>query len=207
MNAATTAPPVAVRPATPDDVAQLASALAASYSSCPGWQWYLPPDTTARAERMERLFAFVAGRLYLRPGHECVITDDRTGAALWDAPESWKLGARDTTRMLAVMARVFRGHLPRAVRGFSALDAGHPSEPHWYLSVFGVAPRARKPGVADALIGPGLERCDRARIPAYLETGRPRSRDYFALHGFRVMEEFALPGGGPPVWRMWREPA
>jgi hypothetical protein len=75
-----------------------------------------------------------------------------------------------------------------------------------YLSVLGVVPAARKAGVAEALLLPGPERCNRERRAAYTETGRPRSRDFYAEHGFEVTEEFNLPGDGPPVWRMWRAP-
>jgi hypothetical protein len=53
---------------------------------------------------------------------------------------------------------------------------------------------------------PILERCDRERMPAYLNAGSPRSRDLYLRHGFEVTEEFRLPEGGPPLWRMWREP-
>ena len=206
MRTATTEPAVTLRPATRDDASPLAAVLARSFETCPAWLWYLPPDSTDRVERMERFFEYLLTELYLRPGHECVTTADRTGAALWDPPEQWRLGTRESLRVLALMARVFRARAPRAVRGFGALDAGHPSEPHWYLSVLGVAPEARRAGTAEALLAPGLERCDRERTPAYLETGRPRSRDFFARHGFEVTEELSLPGGGPPVWRMWREP-
>jgi hypothetical protein len=43
-------------------------------------------------------------------------------------------------------------------------------------------------------------------MPAYLNAGSARSRDLYARHGFEVMEQFELPDGGPPLWRMWREP-
>jgi ribosomal protein S18 acetylase RimI-like enzyme len=206
MTTATAQPAAGVRPATDTDAPRLATVLARSFATCPAWQWYLPPERNDRLARMERFFAFLLSGIYLRPGRECVTTDDLTGAALWDPPERWKLGTRDNLRMLAVMIRTFRGTAPRAIRGFGALDAGHPSRPHWYLSVLGIDPDTRRSGAAEALIGPGLERCDRERVAAYLETGRPRSRDFFAQHGFEVSDELELPGGGPPVWRMWREP-
>jgi hypothetical protein len=44
-------------------------------------------------------------------------------------------------------------------------------------------------------------------MPAYLNAGSVRSRDLYARHGFGVTEEFELPDEGPPLWRMWREPA
>lgn len=204
--AETVASTAGVRPATSGDAAELAGMLARSFESCPAWGAFLPTDTKHRVDRMERFFAFLLTRLYLRPGHECLTTADRTGAVLWDPPNEWKLGMRDNIRMLAAMAPVFGRQLPRTVACFNAMDAGHPSEPHWYLSVLGVEPAARKTGTAETLILPGLERCDRERRAAYTETGRRQSRDFYAEHGFEVSEEFNLPGDGPPVWRMWREP-
>ena len=195
-----------IRPATLDDAGQLAGMLARSFESCPAWGSFLPPEARRRPERMERFFGSLLTRLYLRPGRECTTNDARTGAALWDPPGGWKLSPGENLRLLAAMAPVFRRHIPHAARCFGAIDAGHPAEPHWYLSVLGVEPAARKSGVAAALLLSGLERCDREHTPAYTETGRPRSRDFYAAHGFEVIEEFELPGGGPAVWRMWREP-
>jgi ribosomal protein S18 acetylase RimI-like enzyme len=197
----------AVRQGSRDDVPPLAAMLARSFDTCPAWQWYLPPETNGRLERMERFFGYLLERLYLgRDGRECLTTDDRAAVALWDSPGKWKLSAGENLGLLTTMLPVFRGGLPRAVRGFSALDSNHPPEPHYYLSVLGVDPELRERGLAESVMQPVLTRCDGERMPAYLETGRPRSRDFFHRHGFEVTEEFNLPGGGPPVWRMWREP-
>jgi GNAT superfamily N-acetyltransferase len=188
--------------------AQLAGVLARSYETCPAWGWYLPPEVPNRLRRMEGFFQALLDRVYLPDPHrECVTTDDLAGAVLWDTPGHWKLSAGQTLGMLGVMAVAFRRRLPRAARGFNDLDSGHPGQPHYYLSVLGVDPDADRRGVAEALIEPELERCDREGVPAYLETGRPGSRDFFAAHGFRVIEELRLPGGGPQVWRLWRDPA
>jgi hypothetical protein len=56
-------------------------------------------------------------------------------------------------------------------------------------------------------MAPVLERCDRERMPAYLNAGSARSRELYRRHGFEVMEEFSLPDDGPPLWRMWRVPS
>jgi GNAT superfamily N-acetyltransferase len=157
---------------------------------------------------MEGFFRALLDHVYLRDSdRECLTTDELAGAALWDPPGGWKMGARQSIGMLVAMTAAFRGRLPRAVRGFGALDSGHPTEPHYYLSALGIDPRAKRRGMAEALIEPALLRCDREGVAAYLETGRPGSRDFFATHGFTVTEELSLPGGGPQVWRMWRDPA
>jgi hypothetical protein len=52
-----------------------------------------------------------------------------------------------------------------------------------------------------------LERCDRDGVPAYLESSKERNVVLYERHGFRVVEQLRLPKDGPPIWRMWREPA
>ena len=198
--------PVALRAATSDDVATLSNVLARSFESCPAWGWYLPADAGNRVSRMQRFFAGLLDGVYLREGRECIVTDDLSGAALVDPPDGWKMGAGDNVRLLKAMVPAFGRHVTRPIRAFSLLDGGHPEEPHYYLSALGVDPEAKGRGIAEALLERVLDRADAHRMPVYLETGRPKSRDFFVRHGFTVTEELELPGGGPPVWRMWREP-
>jgi ribosomal protein S18 acetylase RimI-like enzyme len=102
--------------------------------------------------------------------------------------------------------RVFGRHPLRMVRGSRTIDAGHPSEPAWYLDYIAVTPAAQGRGIGSALLAPMLERLDRERLPACLTAGSARSRNLYRRHGFEVREEFRLPYDGPPMWRMWRDP-
>ena len=104
------------------------------------------------------------------------------------------------------MLRVFGRGLARAQRGLAVMEEGHPRTPHYYLDSLGVEPGVAGEGIGSALMEPVLERCDAERMPAYLNAGSARSRDLYLRHGFEVTEEFRLPDGGPPLWRMWREP-
>ena len=70
----------------------------------------------------------------------------------------------------------------------------------------GVVPEAQGRGRGATLLRHMLDRCDAESMPAYLEATTERSRALYALHGFEVTEELRLPGGGPPLWPMWREP-
>ena len=86
------------------------------------------------------------------------------------------------------------------------LDSRHPYGSHYYLFILGVEPGWQGKGIGTSLMQPILERCNRKRIPAYLEATAPRNRDLYARNGFEVVEEIELPDGAPPLWRMWREP-
>ncbi len=88
---------------------------------------------------------------------------------------------------------------------FDALEALHPSEPHWYLGTLGVAPPARGRGVGAALLARWLAGVDRVALPAYLEADDERSLRFYARAGFRLAGETSILG--VRVWRMRRPPA
>ena len=87
------------------------------------------------------------------------------------------------------------------------MESRLPDEPHWHLFFLGVDPERQGQGVGSALMRPMLERLDREGTPVYLEASTERSRALYIRHGFVCLDEVRLPGGGPPLWRMWREPA
>ena len=93
-------------------------------------------------------------------------------------------------------------------RKVAFVDRRHPADlPHWYLHYLGASPESQGRGLGSALLAPVLERCDREGLPAFLETSTPRARALYSRHGFEVSGRFDLPGGGPPIWQMWREPS
>ena len=108
--------------------------------------------------------------------------------------------------MLPGLIRNARGELPRMLRFFNIADKKHPHEPHWYLNVLGIHPDLQGRGFGSHLMQPVLRRCDEQGLPAYLETDTERNVALYKRHGFEVTERFDLPGGGPPIWLMWREP-
>jgi ribosomal protein S18 acetylase RimI-like enzyme len=95
--------------------------------------------------------------------------------------------------------------LPQLAVGYHRIDALHPRDPHLYLSVLGVDPSAQRTGLGSRLLEPGLERCDREGVPAYLESSKEANVPFYERHGFRVTDEVAMPRG-PKLWLMWREP-
>jgi GNAT superfamily N-acetyltransferase len=134
-------------------------------------------------------------------------TDEREGVALWTPPGKGRLGAMEKLRLMALIVRLSGLDLPRALRALSGMKSRRPREPHWYLSILGVEPSRRGADLDSALLQPVLNRCDADGLGAYVEATTPRNRDLHLRQGFAVLNEIALPGGGPPVWRMWRGPA
>lgn len=191
------------RPATHADVPRLAGALAAAFSGDPPLQW-LVPEHGRRPVLLRRYFEALLP-LYLECG-QVWATEDPVGAAAWVAPGRWPLPVRRQLADAPTLLRVFGRHPVRALRGTHAIEHGHPAQRHWYLDYIGVDPAGHGRGTGSALLAPVLEHCDKVREPAYLNAGSSRSRDLYARHGFEVTERFELPGGGPSLWRMWREP-
>jgi len=72
---------------------------------------------------------------------------------------------------------------------FMALDALHPSEPHWYLGTLGVEPTEQGRGVGTALLRHWLARVDADGADAYLETDRADNLAFYARAGFRLVQE------------------
>ena len=51
-----------------------------------------------------------------------------------------------------------------------------------------------------------LARIDKLRLPAYLESSNRANDRRYARLGFVEIGEFAVPGDGPTVGCMWRDP-
>jgi GNAT superfamily N-acetyltransferase len=195
---------VTVRKASANDVPRLAAALARAFYDDPVFQWIVP-DESERLERSERGFAFYLKKVYL-PQDECYTTEDQAGGALWLPPGKWHLGPLAQLRLLPGMIGALGRRLPQVLRAVATVESKHPRSEHYYLGFVGVEPAMQGKGRGTALMRPILERCDREGLPAYLEATTPRNLACYERQGFRVTEEFTFPRGGPPSWRMWREP-
>ncbi|MDQ4041479.1 MAG: GNAT family N-acetyltransferase [Actinomycetota bacterium] len=194
-----------IRTVTATEVPQVTDALAHAFYDDPVAVHCLA-DPARRLRRLQGGFGIFLHRHYLAHD-ECFTTLERNGAAIWAPPGEWKLGGAAQLRMLPAMARCYGRETLRVVRLFDYIEHRHPAEPHFYLAFLGVEPASQGRGIGSALLRPVLERCDRDGVPAYLEASSPRNRVLYERHGFAVVEEIALPGNGPPMWRMWREPA
>jgi GNAT superfamily N-acetyltransferase len=195
---------MAVRPATPDDVGPMAAQLARTFFDDPVIG-HIFRNARRRHEGLRRYFTTQMNADYL-PFGGCFTTDDHAGSAIWAPPGKPRVtGMRGVALMLPVLPFVVT-HLAMTLKLLNLIESMHPREPHWYLATLGTEPDRQGHGVGSALMQPVFEQCDHEGIPAYLESSKERNVPFYRRHGFEVTHEVDLPGGGPKIWTMWREP-
>jgi ribosomal protein S18 acetylase RimI-like enzyme len=194
-----------VRPARGDEVPQLAAMLARAFHDDPVTAWFMRNEER-RPRYATRFFAWQLHRLI---GQEQVHVagPSGSGAAVWALPGQWRESTWQALRLFVSLVPALVSHLPSASRGVERVEKRHPEEPHLYLAVLGTDPPAQGRGIGTAALRPGLELCDREGLPAYLESSKESNVGFYARFGFRVTEEVRMPGDGPTVWLMWRDPA
>ena len=134
-----------------------------------------------------------------------VLTNDAVeGSAIWQCPSPSPPGALLQIRMGLRMAWLIRSGLGRAVRLGDFMSKHHFRDPHYYLAAIGTDPNFQGKGIGSALMQPVLERCDKERVPAYLESSKRENISFYNRHGFEVVEELQIPDG-PKLWPMIRK--
>lgn len=193
-----------VRRATGSDVEAMAAQLAKTF-------WDDPIATTVfpNARRREAgLHVFFRTQMrgdYL-PFGGCYTTDDYAGSAIWAPAGKPLLTGIRALRTLAPVLPYVAGNLATTLRLLNTVETLHPHAPHWYLASLGTAVDRQGKGIGSALVRPVLEHCDAEGLPCYLESSKERNVPFYRRHGFEVVQEVRLGGGGPTIWTMWREP-
>jgi ribosomal protein S18 acetylase RimI-like enzyme len=197
---------IAVRRATRADADLVSAALADAFSDDPVVTWLLPKSMSRRDWRVRRLWSLTT-RSYLRNDKPVYLTADGQGAALWAPPGTWVPSLPDQLRDLPPMLPVFGRTVVRASKLQAQMMKAHPMRPkHWYLYAIGARVGSQGRGLGSAMLREGLDQVDAAGEPAYLESSNIRNVPLYERHGFAVVEEITIAGGGPSMWRMWRDP-
>ena len=155
------------------------------------------------------LSAFFANRLASRAETDLLLLPsgyEKSAAALWEKPE--KDSQNDSSYSGAIAAAVTvlgEQWISDRLLNLGPLFEAKPETKHWYLAFVGTRPEVRGKGLASALIAEITETCDRAEMPAYLESSNLENVALYEKHGFRVTGEVTLKNG-PIVPLMWREP-
>ncbi|HTA31884.1 MAG TPA: GNAT family N-acetyltransferase [Solirubrobacteraceae bacterium] len=197
-------PPVHVRRATSADVPALAAMLARAFLDDPVASWAWRPDRL----RLGALERFHGVRLrQLLADEEVWTIDELTCAALWAPPGRWHSTLRETAELVpSFLHPRLLARMPMVGLGWEKLERAHPrTPPHVYLALLGTEPEAQGRGLGSAVLAPVLQQCDSDGVGAYLESSKERNIDFYARHGFRVLDEIQLLRG-PTMWKMWRDP-
>jgi ribosomal protein S18 acetylase RimI-like enzyme len=193
-----------VRRATGDDVDAMAAQLARTFFDDPVTSHIF--RNVARRDAALRTYFGTQMRADYLPFGGCYTTEGYAGSAIW-APAGKPLhtGLGGILTMLPVLPYVATT-LVTTLRMLNTLESSHPHEPHWYLASLGTAVEQQGKGVGSALMRPVLAHCDAEGLPCYLESSKERNVPFYRRHGFEVTKEVRLPGDGPTMWAMWREP-
>ncbi len=197
-----------VRRGTSEDLPRLSATLVMAFVGYPWTDWTVAADDHRR--RLTELFAMDLRAFGLQNG-EVWVTDDCAAVAVWMPPDAADEGVEDRAegpedRTDPEHEALIGDRLPQAREAGALVAAHRPSKPHWYLASLGVLPDRQGEGLGSQVLRPVLERCDAGGHPAYTETSARRNVGFYRRHGFEVAGELDVPGGGPHVWLLWREP-
>ena len=131
-------------------------------------------------------------------------TDTVEGSAVWQLPHEQELSGMGRFRASMRFLALAGFGAPRARRLGDILSTHRPREPHYYLAALGTDPSKQGRGVGSALIQPVLDRCDKDRLPAYLESSKERNLAFYQKHGFEIIDALEIPSG-PNIWTMIRQ--
>jgi ribosomal protein S18 acetylase RimI-like enzyme len=194
-----------IRGGRPADVAGIAQAMAAAFEHDPIVEWFWR-NPERRRENVHGWYEVVTEAHYLDRGEVFVAEEDGeiAGCSMWSPPGGWRFSTRAEMRATRYAVPRLGLRLPLASVAMRRIESRHPGAGHWYLSELGVRPQSQGRGLGSKLMFEMLARCDRERLPAYLESSTERSRALYERHGFRTAEVIHMPRGGPPLWLMWR---
>jgi GNAT superfamily N-acetyltransferase len=187
-----------------------AAVLARAFFDDPMMRWVMPDDTK-RAKDFPWFFR-IATVLGDRYGEVYTTGATVEGNACWLPPGGTKVSMGRMARVGMLKAPFKLGFGPfmrfmKIMNTFEHLHDRDAPEPHWYLMLLGVDPPRQGQGVGGALIQPILARADAGKLPCYLETQKTINVPFYQRHGFEVLVEDDIAGGGPHYWTMKRPPA
>ncbi|MEU9378230.1 GNAT family N-acetyltransferase [Streptomyces sp. NPDC048255] len=187
--------------ATLDDAPLIGRSLARAFDDDPMMRWFFPDDASREAA-LERYFGTIFTRQYVRHG---VCERTAAAAAFWVPPQAQAKAVPDADT-IQELQNILGDRAPLFGAAVEAAAGHTPQEPHWYLALIGADPAAQGQGQGAALLRSGLAKADAAGLPVYLESSKPSNVPLYEHFGFTVREELRLPGGGPVLWGMWRQP-
>lgn len=184
----------AVEPAELDEAWRTLT-LAFATDPCTRYIW---PKPGAFLGGYPRLLQAVAGPKLERG--RVFAFDDFSAAALWLPPG---VGPDSDAIDVLIGETVSAERQAVADQVGQGMDAHHPDEPHWYLSMIGVDPARQGRGLGSALLKHTLASIDADGAAAYLESSNPKNVPLYERFGFEVIGQIQ-PADFPGLTPMFR---
>ncbi|MGX9883255.1 GNAT family N-acetyltransferase [Streptomyces sp. NPDC002276] len=193
--------PVPARTATPADTDTIVDTLTTAFFHDPLWGPAFP-DEQRRAVQ-----AAVMWRLYVTSALRyswTLVTPGAEAAAVWIPPGGTELTDQEEAGLPDLLTRAAGAEVTESVLTISGqLEAAHPEEPCFYLTLLGVHDDHRGKGLGMGLLAESLARVDALGAPAYLESSNPANLARYRSVGFTARDEITI-ATGHIVTTMWR---
>lgn len=195
-------------------IEQAAELIPRTFSCDPLFTYLLPPTDDSRLRKLKEISIYILRYSYAK-GVIYTTAEPMKGIAAWTPPSggnSFNLFELVELLQAGFLTLPFQLGLETLWRQFQLsseilLWAQRPrKEPHWYLSVLGVAPEYQRQGIGSALLQPILAQADSQGLPCYLDTFVERNLQFYGKQGFEVVTTIDLPISGLRYWIMKREP-
>ena len=179
--------------------ARLVASIVTAFTSDPAARW-MYPELTEYVTAFPNFVRAFAGKSFDYHTGETVSGFDC--AALWLPPG---VHPDETAVVHVIETTVAEERLPDVFKVLEQMGHFHPTEPHWYLPLIGVAPADQGRGCGSTLLRRALTRCDRNGFPAYLEATNPRNASLYERLGFKAVGRIQA-GSSPEIIPMLRPP-
>jgi GNAT superfamily N-acetyltransferase len=188
---------------TEAQVGAVTDLFARAFYDDPTWSWAFP-DPAKRLENYRRMWGLIIHTAV--PYGSVWTTSDGGAAAVWIPPGRPELTPEAEAKVEPLLREALGSHADDVLELMERFGANHPHHPpHYYLSLLGTHPEHRGKGKGMALLSQTLAEIDKEGMPAYLESSNPNNNARYENVGFVQVGEFAAPGDGPTVTRMWRD--
>jgi GNAT superfamily N-acetyltransferase len=197
---------VEVRPLARDEERAAADVLADAFMDDPGWSAVGPRKASRRRKMLQRFFRAHMGVARRWGGPTYGAFDGGAapvGALISFAEGRFPPPPQSMLLEAPGMVAAGPGTVIRALRGQAALEAGHPDEPHVFVSMLGVHPDRQRTGAGRALLGRVLADADAREVQVYLDTANPDNLPYYGSFGFERQGDAPLPRGAT-IWYLLR---
>ena len=189
------------RIATLADTDAIVSTISTAFFRDPVWAPVFPDEEqrTAQAEVMWHLHIASALRYPWT-----LITANVEAAAVWIPPGGTELTEQEENGLEDLLTRAAGQESSQAILDiYNQLEAAHPVEPCFYLSLLGVHDTYRGKGLGMGLLAESLRRIDALGAAAYLESSNPVNIARYESVGFTARDQITI-ATGHVVTTMWR---